>query len=102
MVDLESQYLKMVKNILQKNLSREAKVFVFGSRANNKAKKFSDLDLAISTPREISLTVFANLRSSFEESDLPYKVDIIDLNAIDQSFRKNIEPDLIMIWGEEL
>jgi predicted nucleotidyltransferase len=97
MIDLEPRYLEMVRQILKKNLPQDVKVFVFGSRANKKAKKFSDLDLAIDAPQRISLTTFANLRSDFEESDVPYKVDIIDFNTIDEDFKKNIAHDLIVI-----
>lgn len=97
MIDLEPQHLELVKKILKQHLKNDAKVFVFGSRATGKAKKFSDLDLAIQYSQKISLSEFANLRSDFEESYLPYKVDIIDLNVIEESFRKKITPDLIAI-----
>lgn len=97
MIDLNPQHLDLVKKILRKNLPQDAKVFVFGSRANGTAKKFSDLDLAIDVKHKISLSDFAKIHSDFEESDLPYKVDIIDLKTIEESFRNKIASDLIAI-----
>jgi len=94
MINLQPRYLEMVKKILQKNLTTDVKVFVFGSRATEKVKKFSDLDLALFSAQKIPFSVFVKLSNDFEESDLPYKVDIIDLKAIDKNFRDKISKDL--------
>jgi predicted nucleotidyltransferase len=48
------QYLKMVCNILQKHVPSH-EVWAFGSRINGKAKKYSDLDLAIISDQLIAL-----------------------------------------------
>jgi len=72
-----------------------SKVYVFGSRADGTAKKFSDLDLAIDfngqkMPKEIKF----ELENFFEASYISMRVDIVDLNAISEHFKKIISPGL--------
>ena len=50
--------------------------YAFGSRACHRAKRFSDLDLAFFEP--IPIRIQLKLEELFEESDLPYKVDLVD------------------------
>lgn len=88
----------IVKNILLLYLPTGAKVWAFGSRARGKAKKFSDLDLAVDCAGEAcSLSVLAQISFDFEESDLSFKVDLVDLNTIDSHFRQQIEGDSTLI-----
>ena len=39
----------------------------------------------------------ATLREAFEESDLPYRVDIVDWHAIDEGFRRLIEAERVAL-----
>lgn len=94
-IDLTSQQHALIASVLLKHLPPGVKTYVFGSRARGYARKFSDLDLAIDCEGEVmSNTVLAALAYDFEESDLPFKVDIIDLNAISDNFKENIKKDL--------
>jgi type I restriction enzyme S subunit len=63
---------------------------VFGSRATGRARPLSDLDLAIDAGRRLSLDETARLGEAFSDSDLPYKVDIVDWHAVDERFRQMI------------
>lgn len=72
-------------------------VFAFGSRATDRAWKHSDLDLAIDCHAPLGLGVRARLREAFEESSLPFRVDIVDLHDIDEHFRALIEPGLVAL-----
>jgi predicted nucleotidyltransferase len=91
---IEEKHLDIVYKILQKHISnRNFKVYVFGSRANGvHLKKSSDLDLALEDPSGafIETRLIYDLSFDFEESDLPYVVDIIDLNSISETFREAI------------
>lgn len=90
-LDIRQKDLDIILTILQKNIPSKTTVWVFGSRAKNTARKFSDLDLAIDTNQQpMPLALMTNLLDAFEESDLPYKVDIVDLNTIDSDFRSLI------------
>ncbi len=63
---------------------------MFGSRATGRAWRYSDLDLAIDAGRRLTLDELAILAEAFSESDLPYKVDVVDWHAIDDRFRELI------------
>lgn len=86
----------IVHNILQRHVpGRE--VWAFGSRAKWTSKEFSDLDLAIIGDEPLSITTLASLSEDFSESELPYKVDIVDWATTSPSFRKVIEADKVVI-----
>lgn len=74
-IDLEARLLHQVQDVLRKHVP-ECEVWVYGSRAGNKAKRFSDLDLAVVSPTALPVRRLALLASAFEESDLPIKVDL--------------------------
>lgn len=97
MINLEEKYLKQVKEILLKNLKNtNIKVFAFGSRTKQKCRQYSDLDLALKLEdKKIEYKVISNLKYDFEESLIPIKVDVLDLNNISDSFKSCIEKDLV-------
>jgi uncharacterized protein len=92
MVILEKHHKDIVKSVLAK-YSHD--FFVFGSRAKGTAKTFSDLDLCCFD--KISLSELAHLSEDFEESNLPFKVDIIDWEACSETFKQSIVGDLISL-----
>lgn len=99
-MDITSEHKKIVQHILKKNLPSHAHVFIFGSRVTKAKKKFSDLDLAIDATDSLSISTLASLEHDFSESDLPYKVDIVDLNNLDDNFLNQIKADMVLFWNE--
>ena len=97
-LDVQPEHLAILKNILEKYLPSSAVVYAFGSRVKGSAKKFSDLDLVIDARERLNRSVMTNIASDLEESDLPYKVDIIDWNTISETFKKIITDDRVMVW----
>lgn len=75
----------------------ERDVLVFGSRAGGRAKPYSDLDLAILGSEALPLARMAELREAFQESDLPFKVDLVDWNSIEEGFRTIIQRRAVRI-----
>jgi predicted nucleotidyltransferase len=67
-------------------------VFVFGSRSKGTAKPLSDLDLVIMG--EVDKHLLSQVREGLEESNLPYKVDIVLWSEISASFQNQIQRDL--------
>jgi predicted nucleotidyltransferase len=65
-------------------------VRAFGSRVDGKPKDYSDLDLALVGPAKLDAAVMESLREAFEESDIPFRVDILDWYAISEEFQKVI------------
>ena len=88
-VQLSSQQLETVKDILQQVLPG-CRCMVFGSRVKGNAKKYSELDLAIDIGESISLHQLATLNDFFDESELPFTVDVVDWYRIDDDFRAHI------------
>lgn len=66
-----------LREFLKKYLEgKKVKVYLFGSRARGDFSSRSDIDLAFDIEDEINLS---QIRYIIEESNLPYKVDIVDL-----------------------
>jgi predicted nucleotidyltransferase len=89
-IDLSPEHQRLVLALLAEQLPPSAQVWVFGSRATGRARRYSDLDLAIDAGRPLTVDETARLREAFEESDLPYTVDVVDWHAISAPFRRII------------
>ena len=95
-IEITPEQVEIVQTILVTYLPSKSSVFVFGSRAKGNPKPHSDLDLAIDADGQpLNLVNIGQLNEAFDESLLPYKVDIVDLNTLDQEFKKLIETDCI-------
>ena len=88
--------LAIVQEILFRHVPN-ARVYLFGSRATGRAKKFSDLDLCIKADKPLGLNVMSALAEDFSESDLPWKVDVVDWSTIEPEFRKIIDQDKMVL-----
>ena len=73
------------------------KVGIFGSCVRGTARKFSDLDLVIYSDEPMSLQTQAELAEVFSDSDLRFKVNVVDWSSTNHAFRKIIEQDKIII-----
>ena len=58
---------------------KEVKLFLFGSRARGDNTIFSDIDIGILSDKDIRKDIVI-LREILEESNIPYKVDIVELS----------------------
>ncbi len=90
MLDIAPQHLETIKRILAEYAS-ECEVRAFGSRVGGTVKDYSDLDIVIVGTDRIKRRVKMLLREAFEKSDLPFRVDVVDYNAVSDSFRAIIE-----------
>ena len=95
-IDIRPEDLEKVLVILDRHVpGREVRAF--GSRVAGKAKAFSDLDLAVMGAEPLSASVMADVREAFRESDLPFKVDVVDWAATRDSFRRIIEREFVLV-----
>ena len=92
LLNLRPDDLEIVCNVLRQHVP-DREVLAFGSRATWTAKEYSDLDLAILGDEPLPLDVSSALTESFNESNLPFKVDVVDWARIDRSFRRIIRRD---------
>ena len=90
-VDIRPDHLEIVQGILGAHLPGGFKVWAFGSRANWTTKDSSDLDLALEGAGSLDHKAMVGLEVAFEESALPYTVDVVDLNAVSQAFKQIVE-----------
>ena len=96
MIDLESTHLEIVLKILGKHVP-ECTVWAFGSRVKGDAESYSDLDLAIISDEKLDRKLIYRLEEAFEESELPFRVDVLDWNAISEGFREVISTQYSVI-----
>ncbi len=92
MIFAEERHKNIIKDILSKY---PYSFYAFGSRVKVTNKKLSDLDLCFFD--NIPSNTRSHIDEDFEESDLPFTVDIVDWNMCDESFKKIIEKDLVCI-----
>jgi len=95
-IDISPQNWQIVRGILQHYVP-ELEVLAFGSRAQWTAKQFSDLDIAVIGSERLGVSLVADMREAFQESALPFKVDIVDWAATDERFRKIIEQCAVVL-----
>ena len=95
-LDLDPASLRIVQEILSRHVP-DRPVFAFGSRARGRARRRSDLDLAVGGEGSLETSVIANIKEDLSESDLPIFVDVLDIHAIDPGFLDRIQRDFIAV-----
>jgi type I restriction enzyme, S subunit len=94
-IDITTAQRKTVLDLLSRHLP-DTEVWVYGSRANWTSKPHSDLDMVVFTTPDQSSKV-ADLKEAFEESDLPFRVDLFVWDEIPDSFKRNIEAEHVVL-----
>lgn len=90
MISISDSEFEIILEIIKK-YAYDCDVLVFGSRYKNQQKIYSDLDLAFDCGSVISFKRLQEITEAFQESLLPYRVDIIDYRSISEEFRKIID-----------
>jgi predicted nucleotidyltransferase len=90
MIQIENRHLEILRSILSKY---PYKFYAYGSRVKGTAKKYSDLDLCYQ--EEIPWNILSNIWGDLEESDLPFKVDLVNWKHMSSDFQELISKDLI-------
>ena len=96
-VDIRPDHLAIVQEILRVHLPAGFQVWVFGSRANWTTKDSSDLDLAVAGAAKLDHKALVGLEVAFEESNLPYTVDVVDLKAVSSNFKQIVEDQRVLL-----
>lgn len=96
LIDIQPEHWAMVQRILQEHVP-QYEVWAFGSRAKWAAKPYSDLDLAVIGDQPLPLAISAALADDFSDSDLPWKVDVVDWATTSDAFRAIIERDKVLV-----
>lgn len=89
MIDLSEEHLGEVRRILREHFPG-VEVRAFGSRVRGQAREYSDLDLALVGDETFDWRRIEAVKDAFSDSGLPFMVDVLDWNAISESFRAAI------------
>lgn len=81
----------LILNLLGKILP-DTKAWVYGSRINGRCTEKSDLDMVVFSKPEQKLQV-VELKDSFAESNLPFRVDLFVWSELPKDFQKRIEQE---------
>ena len=95
-LDLRPDHMDIVRDVLRRHVP-DRKVLAFGSRVTWTAKHYSDLDLAVLGDEPLPLDLTSALAESFDDSDLPFKVDVVDWASTSKSFRKVIKTSCVVL-----
>jgi predicted nucleotidyltransferase len=90
MIELTPEYQTIVLKILRQYLP-DYEVWAFGSRVTGRAKRYSDLDLVVMSDQPLDFGLLGEIRDAFSESDLPFKVDLLDWAVTSMEFREIIK-----------
>ncbi|GFO66124.1 nucleotidyltransferase domain-containing protein [Geomonas paludis] len=87
-IDITPEQQKSILSLLSSFIPGTA-VWAYGSRVKGTSRPASDLDLVVFARREQREHVSA-LKEAFEESDLPFRVDVMIWDEVPENFRNNI------------
>ena len=86
MIDLQAKHLREVVEILSRYVPT-FDVWAYGSRVKGTTKPWSDLDLVVMGPTRLESRQLLGLQEAFEESSLPFRVEILDWQAVSTEFQ---------------
>ena len=100
MIAVSEVEMRIVLEIVKKH-SPGCDVLVFGSRLKGTYSDASDLDLALKGQVKLDLDVIGRIKEDFMESDIPYKVDVLDYNRVSTNFQKIIDAGYEFIYKKD-
>ena len=90
-IDITTDQRKTLLTLLKRHLPNTT-TWAYGSRVKWTSRPQSDLDLVVFTKPEQERRV-SELREAFDESNLPFRVDLLVWRTIPERYRKQIEAD---------
>tara|TARA_R110002167_G_C12687594_1_gene652081 strand:+ start:1574 stop:3277 length:1704 start_codon:yes stop_codon:yes gene_type:complete len=94
-IDLTPAQIKEVKALLEQYLP-DTRVWAYGSRVRWTSRPDSDLDLVAFASKEQQANI-SLLRDAFDESNLPFSVDLFVWDNVPEQFHKNIQQQFFEI-----
>lgn len=85
----ENEILDSIVKIILNCLDTEPdEIFLFGSRARNTNKSFSDFDIGIIPQKHISFRVLQKIEDELDKLDTLKTIDIVDFSFVSKEFLK--------------
>ena len=73
------------------------KIYLFGSRATGKHRESSDVDIAlVDNKQKIHRHTISQIKDAIEAIDMPYGIDVVDLNSVSKILREQIKRDMVL------
>lgn len=95
---MENIYLQQLKQLVIDFLKDEdVSVILFGSMARKDNYLASDVDIGLIPYGKFNEKKLILLKEKIEESNIPYKVEIIDFSKVSEEFKKVALKDTI-VW----
>ena len=94
-IDITADQRKTILALLKRHLPNTT-AWAYGSRVKWTARPQSDLDLVVFTTPDQERRV-SDLTEAFEESNLPFRVDLFVWDAVPEQFRKEIETEHVVL-----
>ncbi|PIZ24700.1 hypothetical protein COY48_01440 [Candidatus Collierbacteria bacterium CG_4_10_14_0_8_um_filter_43_86] len=94
---MDARLLSKIKRIIDPIRPRGFKIFMFGSRVRGDNRRYSDIDLGIEGKDRLPIKNHLDLVSAFEDSDLPFKVGIVDFTTVTDKFKLKAKENIIEI-----
>jgi len=74
-----------------------AKIYLFGSRARGTNAERADIDIALDEGHPLPLRDIDEIKNILRESNIMYKIDVVDFNQISSAMRNEILKERV-IW----
>ena len=84
-----------VFRLLRDVAAQDCKFYLFGSFARGEDRPSSDVDVAIDAGEPLPLIQMAKIRARLEDSNIPFTVEVVDLNRVSSPLREQIEKEAI-------
>lgn len=84
----DAVYRQIAKIVFDHLNPEENEVVIFGSRALDKNRPYSDVDICLKAKKPVPALVLSQLGEELENSDIPYMVDLVDYHSMSEQFRQ--------------
>lgn len=97
MINVTEHELSIILAIIEEYVP-DCEVRAFGSRVKGKIKAYSDLDLAIVGESKLDKNMIFDMKEIFQESELTFRIDLLDWHTVSPEFQKVIEVEYEVIF----
>lgn len=96
-VAISGRHLHCLLDEIERHIPRST-VWAFGSRVKGSCRPASDLDLAVHCDKETARKDLPRLNEALIESDLPFKVQILDFDRLPETMRATIKKRYVALY----
>lgn len=83
--------ISLIANEFHRIFDADVALLLFGSRANNTANPYSDIDLAIQHTQKLDSNKMRKFQNFIDDFPTLYSIDLIDMNIVSVQLKKQIE-----------